>query len=207
MSKNLRDLYKKKGKKLSDEENSSKTQSKTKLENFIANQSHFHSKRNEMTIKILALKRGHKIDSTSTNKLSTTTGEIEISILNFGINYQRIFSQQIDNIEMFWKDFVSTTNIDLELKEFLKLLLKMKNLGLIFQYENEHLLFEPLTKSQDINKILALVDSSGSIPISKIHSELSFWSLEKVDNIINVLEQEGIAIKDDLNLWFPQLTK
>ena len=77
--------------------------------------------------------------------------------------------------------------------------------GLLYQL-SPTILFEPLETSTDINRVFSLITPpSYSLQISSIQSHLPEWSTEKIDRIINILVDNGLAILDNNIIWFPQL--
>ena len=206
MSKDIRDLYKKRGQKLSKDINESKQSVEERLKANLANVTDMSA---EMKVKLLQLQHKHRL-----GVLNTTTplairaqdkDKLFSLIISFGINYQRVEGKKISNIGKFFDDLIHTHQVEISEEIFFDFLNELQNLGLLHFYNGTELLFEPLTRSIDLNAILRLVTNTGELDYKTIKKANPKWSDKKINDLVDLLELEGILIKDSDKFWFPQL--
>ena len=204
----IKDLYKKKGKKLSDDVDASKKRVEEKLKQ---NTTIIENLNAEIKEKLLKLQYRHNVDVTAESpKLienSLAKDRIITLISTFGINYQRIEGKAITNIAEFKDAFNRNFEINVEPKTFDEYLIHLNKMGILYVYEENKLLFEPLSKSTDINLILRFVSGQrgNSIELKVINQAFPEWTGQKIQSLLNILENEGFVIKDNNTYWFPQL--
>ena len=208
---NVRDLYKSKGKKLSNEKEQSKIASEEKLDSSLSQLSGqttisplVREKLLKLSINIPANPQKPALTSLS---FKNHKSEVQLILLSFGINFQRARGSAIPSIQYLYDQFIITHP---EITHFLfkdceDTIRSLHSQGLLYQL-SPTILFEPLETSTDINHVFSLITPpSYSLQISFIQSHLPEWSTEKIDRIINILVDNGLAILDNNIIWFPQL--
>ena len=207
----LRDLYKSKGKKLSNDKEKSKLDSKEKLNNSFSQLSSQHSLSPLVQNKILKLRINipttPQIDKPASISYKSNKEEVHLILLSFGINFQRVLGSAIPSVQFLYDQFIITHP---EITNFLfkdceKSIKTLHSQGLLYQF-TPTILFEPLETSKDINRLFSLIlPPAYSLRISSVQSRIPDWSLEKINRIIQTLVDNGLAILDNDNIWFPQL--
>ena len=213
MSNNLRDLYRKKGKKLASDQKKSKESAQSQLKSYL--ESKLGKPINsEMKRKILQLEASIKISGfqsrpTSSNESLQKNQDLDILILSFGLNYQRLYGHGLKDPGHFLKIFVQThpkhykMTLD-RLHQSLEYLNKQK---LLYFYDpTKETLFESPEAAGDFYLIFQLVRPDGSLFKNVIQRELS-WTTEKVKSRLKALEDSGLMVVDNETLWFPQLAE
>lgn len=209
MSNNLRDLYKKKGNKLSKEIQTSKNEAKGSIGDLVLNKSKLSNISSDISFKLKRLQHkfniedGLEVKYNSNNK--NNKNQILINILSLGINLQRINGKPIVDINKFLSSFNSVYNSSISIDLFNKCIYEIQKKGLIYSFSNNELIFEPLSKSIEISLILRLVGAEGKLELKTIKKSLTTWSDNKIGAVVDKLELEGILIKDGDKFWFPQL--
>lgn len=211
MSNNIRDLYKKKGEKLAKIENKSKEKSKNQLKSYMESTLPNKST-SEFEMKLLRLKSSLNIENikkkSNINNYSLPNDLIAMSVLSFGLNYQRTFGHGLKDARHFVHNFNSAFPNENNLS--------IKTLELALDYLNKHKLlysyippeeiyFESPDSASDLKQILQLVTVDGSVSKERLRRELG-WSEEKLISRIKILEKANLVIVDNDTLWFPQLT-
>lgn len=208
---NFRDLYKQKGKKLSDSQEQSKQETKEKLESkvsFLSNQKDHSPQLRDKLLK-LHIKTPNSTDTFSQSSYSFRSNKQAVYsiFLSFGRNFQRVIGSPISTVHQLYDQFLLTNP---NIKDFTEhdcqtSLNYLHNQGLIYQL-TPTILFEPLEQSQDINSVFSLLSSTDhSLSISTIEKRLSNWSSDKIHHILDILVDNGLAILDGETVWFPQL--
>ena len=208
---NYRDLYKRKGKKLSSDEEESKLTTKEMLSTSL---SHLKTKTTLPPIlqeKILKLRISLPSSDPEPDKMSYSYKSdkqwVQLMVLSFGLLYQRVTGSAIPSTHFLFDQFLlSHPEItDLSEKNFEEILKTLQSQGLLYQSTPE-LLFEPLEKSLDFNSIFSLMQpAKNSLEITRIKANFPSWSDQKLDSLIASLVEHDLAILDNDVLWFPQL--
>lgn len=208
---NLRDLYKSKGKKLADEKKESKLASQDKLTNSfskLASQTKLSPLLQDKLLK-LHINLPTSPQQTVPTELSFKSHktEVQLILLSYGINFQRVYGSAIPSVQFLYDHFILAHP---EITHFLfkdceKSIQSLHEQGLLYQLSPD-VLFEPLETSENINQLFALIEPhSHSLPISSIQKHLPYWSPERIQRVISTLVDNGLAIPDGDILWFPQL--
>ncbi len=207
----LRDLYKSKGKKLADDKEQSKSVSQDKLANSVTSLSSQTSLSPLLQDKLLKLHitlpsiPGQPVPKTLSFK--SHKSEVQMILLSFGINFQRVLGSAIPSLQFLYDQF-STTHPEVTqflFKDCEKTIQTLHEQGLLYQL-TPTILFEPLETSTDINRLFSLLQPNDySLRISTIHKFFPNWSQEKIQRVINTLIDNSLAILDNDTLWFPQL--
>jgi hypothetical protein len=208
---NIRDLYKNKGKKLSDDEINSKNQTKEKLSSgidFLTNKNVISPL---LSDRILKLQHSSKISQNSTEKrdldYKISKENLPFILLSFGLNFQRLQGKGFSSVSDFFKEFSSSYSDTpgISEKQCNDILDQLNKQGLLYSF-TPVILFEALDQSQDINKIFQLLQpGSNSLRFSELKISLNNWSESKLKAVIDILVVNGLVILDQDVLWFPQL--
>lgn len=208
---NIRDLYRQKGKKISDEQKQSKIEVKNKLATGVSLFSNKSDLAPELREKILKLHVSipYSEDNNSEKSYSYKSNKQAIYsiILSFGLNIQRVEGAAIPSIHEFYQKFLVINSFvtDFSEKDCESSLNYLYGQGIIYQL-SPVILFEPLEQSQNINLIFSLIrPSDHSLQISTIQSHLTDWTLQKINRVLEILVENGLAIIDGSTIWFPQL--
>ncbi|MHA2363324.1 MAG: hypothetical protein ACXAC7_05165 [Candidatus Hodarchaeales archaeon] len=218
MGNNVRDLFRKKGKKLTLDEENSKEKSRTLMREFMDKSTKDLGLLPipELEKKFLQLKLSLDIPQLSNKSSNIDYGKqkqsietLSISMLSFGLNYQRYYGHGIKKVDHFlnkfkeaFPQFNSISKVQYEQSiEFLN------DQQLLFLFEpNKEILFESPETANDIHQILQFVNKDGSVSKLMLISKLK-WSKEKIQSRIEILENSGLVLVDEDHLWFPQLAK
>lgn len=208
---NFRNLYRQKGKKLSDDQKQSKKEVKERLNSdfsLLSNKSDLSPVIREKILKLhVSIPDSQDQDQEKSYSYKSNKQKIYSIILSFGLNFQRVQGTAITSIHEFYENFVITNNLieDFTEEDCESSLKYLHEQGLIYQF-SPVILFEPLEQSQDINIIFSLIKPSDhSLQISIIQSHLTNWSVQKINHVLEILVDNGLAIIDGNTIWFPQL--
>ncbi len=208
---NIRDLYRQKGKKLSDDQKQSKIEIQDKLNtdfSLLSDKSDLSPVLREKILKLnISIPESQDKIQEKSYSYRSNKQEIYTTILSFGLNFQRVKSSAISSIHEFYENFVNTNTFikDFSENDCESSLKYLHEQGLLYQF-SPVILFEPLEQSQNINVIFSLIRSSDhSLQISTIQSKLPEWSLHKINQVLETLVNNGLAIIDGNTIWFPQL--
>lgn len=210
---NLRDLYKNKGKTIANEDKQSKEIVKERLSSgveliFSGSAIPPVLKEKILKLKISEPKTHQKTLEPKTLTYKADKTEIQMLVLSFGLIYQRVLGSAIPSIQDLHSQFLNTYPqvLSFSQKECEQTLSYLHSEGLLYQYTPE-ILFEPLERSKDINQVFSLLQPSDtSLTVSKIKARFPNWSPQKIQNLINLLVENGLIIIDGDTLWFPQLS-
>lgn len=197
----IRDLYKKKGDQISNDIDESKKRAERLLKDNLVNIRRITPdvKKKLLQLKISKKKPLIQVDRGSLDQVSTL-------VISFGIMYQRLEGKGIRNNKEFLEAFNLTFNSHLSQEKYESVLKRLVNNSFVFSSEGE-LLFEPRSQSEDVKLILDLVSSKGKLEYQAIKESYPSWSMERIQSILNLLEQEGIMVVEDKETyWFPAFT-
>lgn len=207
----LRDLYKSKGKKLADDKEQSKTASQEKLaQTFsqLSSQTKLSPLLQDKLLKLhITLPTNPQPTVPTELSFKSHKTEVQLILLSYGINFQRVYGSAIPSIQFLYDNFITAHP---EITHFLfkdceKSIQTLHDQGLLYQL-SPALLFEPLETSENINQLFSLLEPhSNSLHISSIQKHLRDWSQERIQRVINTLVENGLVIQDGDILWFPQL--
>lgn len=209
---NLRDLYKNKGKAIANENKQSKISASDRLSSGVESLFAGSTISPLLRSKILKLRISEPNTQTNASEPITLTfksnkNEIQMLLLSFGLNYQRILGSAIPSLQLLFSQFITTYPqiLSFSEKDCFETLKYLHSVGLLTQISPE-ILFEPLERSKDINQIFSLLKpTEASLSITRVKDSLPNWSQQKIQNTINLLIENGLAIVDEETIWFPQL--
>ena len=212
----IKDLYKKLGKKLKDEEKKASQNAEDKLRNYYEdelNKNYFLSP--EIKQQFLQLQNSKYIDNSKLQekifKKPRFLGKkdyfqsLSLDLLSYCISWSRIEGEPFYLTEETMSEFTQTYPLwkDATYQEISQLLTLLVESDLAIGDNIDGYWFEDQNDSKELRSILLLCNEKGMITISNVKQKLN-WNISKINRLLDILITQEILIVDDdnsENLW------